>query len=68
MVNPGAPSAMIHAPAWSQLPMCGSGSTAPRPEARAANIRSMPSTQRVSRTIRSAPITGSRNTSNQYLA
>ena len=31
VVNDPAPRAMIHAPAWSQLPMCGSAKITPRP-------------------------------------
>ena len=66
MVNFPAPSAMIHAPATSQLPVCGNAKMTPRPAASASNAAFSPFPGlTVQDTIRSRLITCSRNTSIQ---
>ena len=56
-----------HAPAWSQLPLCGRARMVPRPAASEPRSRSSP-TVRMPDTTRSVVVTGSRNTSHQYRA
>ena len=68
VVNEPAPRLMIHAPAWSQLPMCGSANTTPRPDAIWSNAVCTSPSSRMPSMSRPAGITGSRNTSSQYRA
>ncbi len=69
MVNFPAPRAMTQAPACSKLPMCGSAMITPRPAfRRASSVSSSGPWKRIPVTSRSVGVTGSRNTSSQYLA
>ena len=61
------PWSTSHAPAASQLPMCGSAQITPRRSAIALSSTSAPR-KSVPARIRSGPITGSRNASSQYRA
>ena len=51
----GSPVRPTQAPAWSQLPMCGSASTTPRPAASAARRLSSPSTRTVADDVARCP-------------
>ena len=68
MVNDPAPVAMIQAPAWSQLPMCGSGDDDTAAGGQVASSVLDLAGRRMPPTSRSAGITGSRKISSQYLA
>ena len=60
---------MIHTPACSKLPMCGSAMITPRPAFRWAKmVASFGPWKRMPDTSRSVGVTDSRNTSSQYLA
>ena len=64
-VTTGTPVSVAHAPAWSQLPMCMSAATSPRPPSPVLARRwSSPSTRTVD-TTRAAGQSGSRNASHQ---
>ena len=60
----GTPVAPHHAPAWSQLPLCGSAMTVPRPAAMLSRSRGSP-TVAIPLTTRSRGVTGRRKTSHQ---
>ena len=66
VVNEPAPRAMIQAPAWSQLPMCGSARITPRPASRSPSVVSISPSSCMPLTSRSTGITGQPEDLHQY--